>query len=89
MRTTAAILAFAVLMAGSGFAQGQPAPGQAAAKTGVKTQAVSKFFAPGEIDPVLLLPAPPAPDAPASAEGRRTTPHCRGAYTGAPGAGQT
>jgi acid phosphatase (class A) len=66
MRTTAAILGLAVLMAGGSFAQGQPVP----AKASAKAQAVSKFFAPGEIDPVLLLPAPPGEDAPASVEGR-------------------
>ena len=62
----AVILAgLAVLVAGQ--AQAQPATQP---PTLPAPAAASKFLAPGDLDPALVLPPPPADDAPAAAEGR-------------------
>jgi len=56
-----------LLLAGSvPAASAQPA----AAPAVVKPAPVSKFLSPGDLDPALLLPAPPSDAAPAAVEGR-------------------
>jgi acid phosphatase (class A) len=55
-------LALLLIAAGGGLAEAQTAPAKAAA--------VSKFLKPGDLDPALVLPPPPADDAPAAVEGR-------------------
>ena len=64
MRRTIACLALAAtcLVAGAGLAEAQTAT--------AKPAPVSKFLSPGDLDPALLLPPPPAHDAPAAVEGR-------------------
>jgi acid phosphatase (class A) len=61
-RMTHAGLAALLLAGAPVLAQSQPAA--------PKPAAVSKFLSPGDLDPALLLPPPPADDAPAAVEGR-------------------
>ena len=66
MRGHITVLAVTALLMGCA-AGGALAQAQAGAK---KAQAVSKFLKPGDLDPALVLPPPPADDAPAAVEGR-------------------
>lgn len=60
-------LTLVLLVGGVGFAGAQPAAGPS---TAGKPPAVSRFLAPGDVDPASVLPAPPEENAPASVQGR-------------------
>lgn len=61
IRGGASLAVGALLLAGGAWAQQAPA---------AKPATMSKFLAPGDLDPALLLPPPPKDDAPAAIEGR-------------------